>query len=139
GQGRRHSRLSIGPTPTSPSSLGLPRCSKACKIRASTMPEGSMKRLRRGAAAMLSGIAHVHKDSEVRRAYRFILLALFGVTLSLNFGGSYAVWHYTRPSEDASLWVDWGMMLLRLLGILATLLVAPVIAITTCNLLFPVF
>lgn len=88
---------------------------------------------------MLSGIAHVHKDPDVRKAYRFILLALFTVTLCLNLGGSYAVWHYTRPPDDASVWVGWGLVVLRILGILATLLVAPIVAITACNLLFPVF
>ncbi len=103
------------------------------------MSDRFMKRLGRGATSTIHGLFHVRKDREVRKAYRFILLALFLVTVLLEAGGAYAVWHFTEPSDDVSTWLAWGLFLLRIVGIASVLLVAPIVAITACNLLFPVF
>lgn len=103
------------------------------------MADNYLFRMRRGAAAALRGISIVYKDKEVRKTYRVILLGLFVVSLLLNLSGGYAIWHFTKTASDASTWTILGAFLLRFLGWSAVLLISPLVAITTCNLLFPVF
>lgn len=103
------------------------------------MTESYISRMWRGAGAVAKGLSAVYKDKEVRKTYRIIVLGLLVVSLFFNLIGGYAVWYFTQAKSDAATWVLWGLFLLRFLGWFAVLLISPLIAITTCNILFPVF
>lgn len=78
-------------------------------------------------------------NRDVRKAYRVILLGLFSVTLLLTAGGGYAVWSFTDTPEQSALLARVGFWLLRIVGLVLVFFAAPLLAITICNLLFPVF
>lgn len=103
------------------------------------MANSYQSRLGRGASSVIKGISSIYKDKEVRKTYRFLLLGLFALSLFAYALGGYAVWYFSQPASDASTWVVWGLRLLRLLGWIAVLFVSPLVSITACNLLFPVF
>lgn len=103
------------------------------------MVNSKKSRLGRGASAVLHGISAIYKDKEVLSTYRFFLLGLFVLSLLISALGGYAVFHFSKPASDASTWIVWGLLLLRLVSWAAVLLISPLVAITTCNLLFPVF
>lgn len=103
------------------------------------MASSVKSRLGRGASAVLRGISAIYKDKTVLKTYRFLLLGLFALSLIIYALGGYAVFHFTKPASDASTLIVWGLLLLRFVGGIGVLLVSPLIAITTCNLLFPVF
>lgn len=103
------------------------------------MANSYLRRMRRGAGSVLNGISSVYRDQNVRKTYRFILLGFFALSLVLNLSGGYLVWYFSEPANDAPMWMTWGLYVLRILGWLAVLLVSPLVAITTCNIFFPVF
>lgn len=103
------------------------------------MTDSYLSRMLVGASAAAKGISTVYKDTEVRKTYRVIVLGLLAVSLFFNLSGGYAVWHFTQAQSDSSSWQVWGLLFLRFLGWFAVLLISPLVAITTCNLLFPVF
>lgn len=88
---------------------------------------------------MLAGMSHVSKSADVRKAYRFVLLSLFMVTLLVDALGIWAAWEYIRAAPDAAKWLTLAMSVLRVLAVLAVILLSPLFAITACNVLFPVF
>jgi uncharacterized protein involved in cysteine biosynthesis len=96
-------------------------------------------RLKNGASAGLQGIAHVYRDREVRRTYRFLLLGMFLLSLLTSAGAVYAVITLTAVNATEPRWFVLGAWVLRVFGIVVAFLVSPLISITVCNLLFPVF
>lgn len=98
-----------------------------------------MSRVWAGVKRALRGIRAVSGNPDVKNAYRFILLGLFVVTLLLTSAGLYGVLHYTAAVSDSPFWEKLGLWLLRIVGFVVVLLAAPLLSITLCNLLFPVF
>lgn len=103
------------------------------------MPQSFLRRVMNGAGSILSGIRFVIKDAEVRRTYRLIIVALFLFSCVLYAAGIFGVLHFTESTESNAAWRSALMVLLRVLGVLVVFLLSPIVAITTCNLLFPVF
>lgn len=77
--------------------------------------------------------------AEVRAAYRWLALILLAVTLTLDGIGLLLVFHLLPLDPEAHVSVAAGFWLLRALGTLAVLLLAPLLAIILCNLVAPVF
>lgn len=92
-----------------------------------------------GAKSALRGIRKVSGNAGVKKAYSVVLLGLFFVTALLTLGGGYAVWTYTGSLEAGGFWATLGAWVLRIVGLLIVFLAAPLLSITLCNLLFPVF
>lgn len=92
-----------------------------------------------GAKSALRGIRQVSGNPGVKKAYGVILLGLFVVTAVLTVGGGYALFRYTETLATGGLWATLGVWALRIVGLLVLFLAAPLLSITLCNLLFPVF
>ncbi len=103
------------------------------------MPANYFSRLSTGAKAQLQGMAKVRSDPTVTKTYRLLLLGLVLVAIALNLLGAYAVLHLTTPDTLVSGWVRAGLLIARVAGLALVFLLAPLVAISVCNLLFPVF
>lgn len=98
-----------------------------------------MQRFLQGVTAALQGLRVVWRTPEVRRAYWFVALGMLTVSLLLNGAGFWSVFHFIPLDPAWNTWQLIGAWLLRVLGIVLTLLVTPLLTLFLCNLIFPLF
>ncbi len=92
-----------------------------------------------GLGSFLGGIRSTITNREVRAAYFWIALALTLGTLLLQCAGLALTLHFIPLAEDAHLSVSIGVWLLRSVALIVVLLLAPIVAITLCNVAAPIF
>ncbi len=97
------------------------------------------RRFTSGLGSFLRGIRSTITNREVRVAYLWIVLALMVGTLLLQALGLALTLHFIPLAEDAHLSTSIGVWLLRFLALLIVLLLAPIVAITLCNVAAPIF
>lgn len=90
-----------------------------------------------GASAAWAGMRLSTGSAELRRTYLQLVLVLLVVGAALDVSGIWAVLHYTAIGDDTSWWMTAGLWVARVLGIVAVLLVAPLLALSLVNALFP--
>ncbi|MCA9651003.1 MAG: EI24 domain-containing protein [Myxococcales bacterium] len=90
-----------------------------------------------GLHAAGSGLRLSSGSAELRRTYLQLVGVLFVVGAVVDVAGIWAVLHYTAIGEDASWWLAAGLWVARVLGVVAVLLVAPLLALTVVNAIFP--
>lgn len=93
----------------------------------------------RGARAAGDGLKIALRSKEIGKAYLRAALVIFALTVVIDIGTIWGLWHFTMPADDAQLWLVVALWLARALGTLALLLVGPLLAIFTVNTAFPVF
>lgn len=101
--------------------------------------QGGLRRILSGARAILSGIRELRGVAGVRRAYLWIVLSLMLISLLLNALGFWAIQKYIPIAEDSSIWSTLLFWTLRILSAAAVILLSPLVAIISCNILFPIF
>lgn len=90
-----------------------------------------------GVTAAFRGLQRAWTIPDVTRAYVMLSLALLLVTVLLDVLGIALVWRYTGATEDVTWWLSFGLVLLRGLGILVVLMVAPIVALVVVNNVAP--
>lgn len=92
----------------------------------------------RGARAAFDGIRVALADAGVRRAYLRVVLGLLALTLALDALGVWGVLAIFDPSEVEG-WMSYFYLALRVLGIVLVLVIGPLVALLTMNVVFPFF
>lgn len=90
-----------------------------------------------GLSSVWAGIRLSIRSPEVRRTYIQLVAVLFLVAAVLDLVGVWAVLHYTPIDDGTSWWATIGLWIARILGVGVVLLVAPLVALTLVNLVFP--
>lgn len=91
----------------------------------------------RGLAAAMRGMPRALGSGEVRAAYGRLVLILMLATVALAGGMIYSLWHFTGNAEG---WLAGiGGTALRIAGTAIALFAAPVLALFTVNIVFPLF
>jgi CysZ protein len=93
----------------------------------------------RGFRAALDGMKTAFRSPEIGKAYLKLASAVFVLSLVISSGSIWALWANTAPSADAAMWVVVSMWVLRVVGSLVALLIGPLLAIFTVNIVFPMF
>ncbi|NVB42709.1 EI24 domain-containing protein [Pseudenhygromyxa sp. WMMC2535] len=93
----------------------------------------------RGLHAARDGLELAFSRAEVRKAYFRVALGLFALTLVLDGGALWALFHFTVPDVDAGKLLVIGLWTLRVVGTLLVLLLGPLVAILVVNIVFPLF
>ncbi len=91
------------------------------------------KRLRFGFSLAIKGVKAASKNQETSRFYLWYVSLFSLLTLGLLGGGSFALWSFVTPSVQAAWYVQIGLWLVVLLGMMSSLLLAPLIAFFTLN------
>lgn len=84
-----------------------------------------------------SGMRLGTRSAELRRTYLQMVAVLFVVAAALDVSGVWAVLHFTAIEADASWWVSAGLWVARVVGIVAVVLVAPLLSLSLVNAVFP--
>lgn len=105
----------------------------------STPPAPARPPFRRGFSLALKGFDLAVHDRDIKRAYRRLFLRLSLVVLALDVAGIYGLWHLTRMPDDATGWVIAAYWTGRVIGLLAVLLIAPMLSIFLTNIVMPMF
>jgi len=90
-----------------------------------------------GIRTALRGLRQAMGNSDVRRAYRRLVVVIFAVCLvlaTLMIGG---LWWWTAVPADAGLWWATLLWVLRLAGTLIALIATPMLGLFTVNIVFP--
>lgn len=90
-----------------------------------------------GLSAVWSGLGLAVRSAQVRRTYVQLVAVLFLAAALLDAAGIWAVLHYTPIDDGTSWWATVGLWVARIVGIVAVLLVAPLVALSLVNLVFP--
>lgn len=98
-----------------------------------------MKDFKRGFSAALRGLRLAFGTPDVRRSYFKIVFALLVITLSIDGGGIWALWSVTGWDDATSGWLVAAFVVARVIGIVGILVVAPLLAIFTMNIVMPLF
>ncbi|HVI00689.1 MAG TPA: EI24 domain-containing protein [Enhygromyxa sp.] len=93
----------------------------------------------RGARAALDGIKIALRSNEVGKAYLRAAAVIFALTVVIDIGTIWGLWHFTTPATNAELWLVVVLWIARVIGTLGLLLIGPLLAIFTVNTAFPVF
>lgn len=93
----------------------------------------------RGARAAVDGIKLALRSEQVGKAYLRAAAVIFALTIVIDVGTIWVLWHFTNPADDAALWLVIVLWLGRVVGTLGLLLIGPLLAIFTVNTAFPVF
>lgn len=96
------------------------------------------RRLLRGARSLLRGVRETAGHRGVRSSLVVIFLALFALSIGLTAGGLATVPHVISVGESDG-WTRLGLWTLRVMAWLFVILLAPLLSLTTVNLLAPVF
>ena len=92
----------------------------------------------RGARAALDGIKIALRSNEVGKAYLRAAAVIFALTVVIDIGTIWGLWHFTTPATNAELWLVVVLWIARVIGTLGFLLIGPLLAIFTVNTAFPV-
>jgi uncharacterized protein involved in cysteine biosynthesis len=98
-----------------------------------------MKDFKRGFSAAVRGLRLAFGNADVRRSYAKIVLSLLTITLTLDAGGIWGLWWATGWDDTTSGWLVAAFIVARVIGIVGILLVAPLLAIFTMNIVMPLF
>lgn len=98
---------------------------------------GSRPSFTAGLSAAWSGLRLALRSARVRQTYVQLVAVLFLVAALLDAAGIWTVLHYTPIGDDTSWWATIGLWVARILGIVVVLLVAPLVALSVVNLVFP--
>lgn len=98
-----------------------------------------MKDFKRGFSAALRGLRLAFGNADVRRSYLKIVLSLLTITLAIDGGGIWGLWWATGWDDATSGWLVAAFVVARVIGIIGILLVAPLLAIFTMNIVMPLF
>jgi len=79
------------------------------------------------------------RSKEVGRAYLRAAAVIFALTVVIDVGVIFGLFHFTTPADDAALWLLVVLWVARVIGTIAALLVGPLLAIFTVNIAFPFF
>lgn len=90
-----------------------------------------------GFMAAIRGLRFAVRTPELRRVYVQMMLVLYLLTVVLAGGLITALWLMVSIPIDAAWWLSLGIWLLRILGSLASLLIAPLLALWIINIVFP--
>ncbi|MEM9453201.1 MAG: EI24 domain-containing protein [Myxococcota bacterium] len=102
------------------------------------MPPSELRsRFMAGLSSVWTGIRVSIRSPEVRRTYLQLVAVLFLVVAALDLAGVWAILHYTPIDGGTSWWATIGLWIARVLGVGVVLLVAPLVALTLVNLVFP--
>ncbi|KIG13510.1 hypothetical protein DB30_08022 [Enhygromyxa salina] len=93
----------------------------------------------RGFRLALEGMKLALRSPDVGSAYLKLAGAVFVLTLVISSGSIWGLWASTAPAADASTWMLIGLWALRIVGSLLALMVGPLLAIFTVNIVFPMF
>lgn len=105
----------------------------------STPPPPARPPFRRGFSLALKGFDLAIHDREIKRTYRRLFLWLSLVVLALDAAGIYGLWHVTQMPADATGWMVAAIWTGRVVGLLAVLLIAPMLSIFVSNIVMPMF
>jgi CysZ protein len=92
-----------------------------------------------GFRVALEGMRLALRNKDVGRAYLKVAAVLFVLTLAIDIGAIWGLFVVTAPAADAAAWLVVALWAARVVGTLATLLIAPLLAIFTLNIVFPFF
>lgn len=101
--------------------------------------KSSFRRFASGLNSFLRGVRTTITSRDVRAAYVWIALALMSTTLTLQATGIALTFHFIPLSSEAHLSLSVGVWLLRIVVLVIVLLLAPIVAITLCNVVAPIF
>lgn len=93
----------------------------------------------RGFRAAVDGMKVALRSKEVGRAYLRAAAVIFAMTVVIDVGAIWSLFHFTVPADDAELWRVVVLWVARVIGTLAALLIGPLLAIFTVNIAFPMF
>jgi CysZ protein len=93
----------------------------------------------RGFRAAVDGMRLALRNEEVGKAYLRVAAVIFVLTIVIDSAAIWALFHYTAPAPDAELWMLVLLWTARVVGTVGGLLIGPILAIFTVNILFPVF
>jgi CysZ protein len=93
----------------------------------------------RGFRAAVDGMRLALRNEEVGKAYLRVAALIFVLTLVIDTAAIWALFHYTAPAPGAELWMLVLLWTARVIGTVAGLLIGPILAIFSVNILFPVF
>lgn len=93
--------------------------------------------LMQGVRAALRGMGAALGNRDVRRVYLRFTLAMLAMTVLIGGGLIAGVWTLTAASAETGDLATVGLWLLRLAGMLISLLAAPVLALFAIDILFP--
>ena len=94
---------------------------------------------KRGFRAAFDGIKVSLRSNEVGHAYLRVAAVIFAMTLVIDTAAIWALFHFTVAPADAELWLVVLLWTARVVGSVGSLLIGPLLAIFTVNILFPVF
>lgn len=92
----------------------------------------------RGARAAVDGMKLALRSKDVGRAYLRAAAVIFALTVVIDTGTIWGLWHFADPAGQ-ELWLMIVLWVARVVGTVALLLIGPLLAILTVNVLFPVF
>ncbi len=93
----------------------------------------------RGVRAAFEGVRVALADPGVRKAYLRVALSMLALTVTIDGLGLWALFEWVDPSTADRAWMGVVAWVVRILGSLLVLMIGPLIAILTINILFPVF
>lgn len=93
----------------------------------------------RGVRVAFEGIQVAFRDPGVRKAYLRVMLAMLALTLVIDALGLWWVFAWIDPSAADEVWMALITWVLRIIGAVLILVVAPLIAILVMNVAFPFF
>lgn len=93
----------------------------------------------RGARAAVDGMQLALRSKDVGGAYLRAAAVIFALTVVIDIGTIWSLFHFTSTAADAPPWLVVVVVVARVIGTIALLLIGPLLAIFTVNTLFPVF
>jgi CysZ protein len=93
----------------------------------------------RGARAAVEGMKLALRNKDIGSAYLRAAAVLFALTVLLDIGTIWTLFHFTTAASDAQTWLVVVFWLARVIGTIALLLVGPLLAIFIINIALPIF
>jgi uncharacterized protein involved in cysteine biosynthesis len=95
--------------------------------------------MRQGLSAAGRGLRSSLRDRQVRRSYLRVALLLLLATAALDVAGIAGLWVLTDWEPTTSAWLAGALIVARILGVIAVLVVAPLVAIFVLDIVLPMF
>ena len=92
-----------------------------------------------GFRAAVDGMKAALRSEEVGHAYLKIAAAIFALSVVIDAGAIWAVIANTAPEPEAAPWLVIVLWVARVLGIVLSLLIGPLVAVFVVNIAFPFF
>ena len=101
--------------------------------------QARIRSLKLGFTLALKGLKAASRNREANRFYRFYALAFSLLSLGLFSISAYVLYIYLLPAEHDAWYLQVGLWLLLIIGILSSLLLSPLLAVFTLNAGVPLF